>query len=275
MGSACYVYAVVGRDTPLPALAVDGVELTKLPAGDLAAVATLGAAPRTPVTVDAVLRHEMVVEAVRRIGPALPVRFGTVFGDATTVAAVLDARHDGLAADLARIGDKVELSVTALWPATPFGGDRASAARDASHAALSPGRQYLRERADDFRRDEALKERARSIAHAMDRELGALALEQKLSLRPAAGIAARAAYLIDPSRVADFRAAFARLRERDAELRVFMTGPWPPYSFVRRADGEQVQAAAERVASLARRSTDAMQGAPAERPQREWTTEQP
>jgi hypothetical protein len=64
--------------------------------------------------------------------------------------------------------------------------------------------------------------------------LGRLALEGRVSLVPTPRIAVRMAYLLEPSVMGALRAAFEASRRDQGELRLVLTGPWPPYSFVRR-----------------------------------------
>ena len=236
MRSACYVYAIVGRDASLPACSPPEVpELELIPWRELAAVTGRTVDECTPVTVEAVVRHEAIVEAVRREGPALPVRFGTVFRNAESVASALAERYEPLTADLDRLGDKVEMSLTALWSTQPAGDLSANEMPNgAAPERQGAGARYMYARAARLRRDEALKELARSVAEDLDRVVGALALERRVSLLPTPRVAVRTAYLLNPSRVSAFRTAFEAGRVMREELRVMLTGPWPPYSFVRR-----------------------------------------
>ena len=265
MGSACYVYAIVRRDMPLPPRGAGGAdaELALVPWRELAAVTAPmedGGAPRT---VEAVLRHEAVVEEVRRQGSALPVRFGTVFRDAAAVAAALAERYEPLAADLDRLGDKVELSLTALWASPPSGDGAASGRRqEEAPAARGAGARYLYARAAEQRRKDASKERARAVARELDAIVGGLAIERRESLLPTPRVAVRTAYLLDPARVSAFRAAVEGIRGTRGELRFLLTGPWPPYSFVRRTDAEGDAAAGGGLSTLVRRLTDEMWGRP-------------
>lgn len=237
MRSECYVYAIVGRGTPLPATSADGTvgELSMVPWRELAAVTGTPRDDGAPLTIEAVRHHEAVVEAVRRQGPALPVRFGTVFRDVASVASALAERYEPLAADLDRLGNKVELSLTALWAASPNGdGPPSASAEESVPVREGAGARYLHARAAEFRRDEALRARAKAVARELDRSLSGLALAQRVSLLPTARIALRATYLLDPASVRAFRTTFeATLRAR-GEVRALLTGPWPPYSFVRR-----------------------------------------
>jgi hypothetical protein len=183
---------------------------------------------------EAVLHHETVVEAVRQRGPALPVRFGTVFRDATAVASALSEQYESLAADLRRLGDKIEVGLTALWTTPSHGEGEAPAAESRVTGAPTSGARYLRTLAAELRDSEALKARAARVAHELDCALGRLALEGRVSLVPTPRIAVRMAYLLEPSVMGAFRAAFEASRRDQGELRLVLTGPWPPYSFVRR-----------------------------------------
>jgi hypothetical protein len=262
--SAYYVYAIVGRDAPLPAAATGGgaAELTTVPWRELAAVTARLADDRALLTTEAILHHEAVVEAVRQSAPALPVRFGTLFRDAPSVASALAERYDALTSDLDRLGDKVELSLTALW-AAPGRGAASGASRHGERSPRGPGAgaRYLFARAAKLRDDDALVGRAREVARKLERVLGGRALEQRVSLLPTPRVAVRAAYLLDPAAVGAFRAAFDALGRGRREVRLLLTGPWPPYSFVRRTEAEGGVASDRHLGGLAHILTDAMRDA--------------
>jgi hypothetical protein len=235
MSRAFYVYAIMGGQTPLPD---DINELVKVHWRDLAAVTGRVTDDDAPMTVENVLHHEAVVEAVRKQGPALPVRFGTMFRDESSIAEALAERYDVLAADLQRLGGKVELSLTAIWAEPSNDPPHEPWQTDAVPAGRGAGANYLLERAARVRRDDALTQRARGVAQDLDGVLGWLALERRVSLLPTPKIAVRAAYLLDPASVSAFRAAFESIRGSRGELRVLLTGPWPPYSFVKLVNEE-------------------------------------
>ena len=260
MGSACYVYAIVGADTPLPQeRGHSEIALTRVTCGQLAAVAGPAAADGPRLTAEAALRHEAVVEAVRQHGPALPVRFGTVFRDAGAVARALSDKYDVLAADLERVGDKVELSLTALWPESSNDAQPQPPQGEPSPSASLRGAAYLRARAKELERGEALAERARALARELDDTLGGVALERRVALMPKPLVAVRATYLLDPGAVAAFRAAFDAMHAARGELRLLLTGPWPPYSFVRHGDSGGATPSGG-LAEIAQRFTENMWG---------------
>jgi hypothetical protein len=187
---------------------------------------------------DAVLHHQDVVSAVRKQGHALPVRFGSVFADATSLTSIIEERYEQLRADLDRVGNKEEWSVTAFWMDSESGDASGSSAPNHASAAKNVGARYLFARAAEVRRDDAMKARARAVADSLDRFLEGRSIARRASLTPTPRVAVRTACLLEPERVDDFRAAFDAMRRDESEVRHVLTGPWPPYSFVGRTESE-------------------------------------
>lgn len=260
MASARYVYAIVGRGTPLPPAGSCAAanELAIVPWRELAAVTRRIGEGHATFTMEAVMHHEAVVEAVRQQGPALPVRFGTLLRDAASVASALAERYDALVDDLQRLGDKVELSLTAIWSTEPLGSEPAPALDAPANGHQSAGAHYLKARAAELRRHEGLEERARTIAERLDHTLSGHSLERRVSLLPKSRIAIRTAYLLEPSGVGAFRAAVETVRRTLTEMRVLLTGPWPPYTFVRRQGKDGETSVDGRLAEIAQLLTSAV-----------------
>ena len=237
MPSACYVYAILAREPPLSSglRGFGGAAVSTVPWRALAAATSPLQSDAPRPTPENVWRHEAIVESLRQQGPALPVRFGTVLADAAAVADALAARYDVLAADLARLGDKVEFSLSVLWdPPRTLEEDQAL-----RREAQGPGARYLQARLAAHRREAAGREKARALARALDRELSVHALERRCTLLPTPRMAVRAAYLLEPGRVPAFQDAFAQLRRAHPDLRLLVSGPWPPYSFVTPPEGDE------------------------------------
>jgi hypothetical protein len=255
------VYAILARETPLPAglRGFNGAAVSTVPYRALAAATSPleRGAPRP--TTENVWRHEAIVEALRQQGPALPVRFRTVLADASAVADALAERYDVLAADLVRLGDKVEFGLNVLWdpPITP--GEDLAPGSEAAEEAQGPGACYLHARLAAYRREVAVRERAGALARELDRELSVHALKRRCTLLPTPRLLVRATYLLEPGHVPAFQDAFAQLRRAHPDLRLLLSGPWPPYSFVTPPEG------GERLASSGRRH-DAGPHQPTDRP---------
>jgi hypothetical protein len=239
MASARYVYAILARETALPAglRGFNGAVVSAVPYRALAAATSPLPSEAPRPTAENLWLHEAIVEAVRQQGPALPVRFRTVLADAAAVADALAERYDVLVADLDRLGDKVEFGLNVLWdpPITP--GEDLAPGSGAAVEAQGRGARYLRARLAAHRREAAMRERARALARELDRDLSVHALERRCTLLPTPRLAVRAAYLVEPGRVPAFRDAFAQLDRAHPALRVLLSGPWPPYSFVTPPEG--------------------------------------
>ncbi len=253
MANGLYVYAITSADARLPESLEDihglqGAALLTVVRRDLAAVASPVDRAEIQPTAEQVLAHEAVVEGIRRASPSLPVRFGTVLADTEALQRVLSKQHDTLAADLARIGDKVELGLSVLWeePPTETAEEGAGPSPPAPTADRGAGTRYLLERLSAHRHQTALERRAGEVGREVGAVLDPRTLDRRSKLLPTARMPLRAAYLVNPAEVDAFRAAFEDLRRAHPELRFLLNGPWPPYSFVTPPDpqdgGERGQA---------------------------------
>jgi hypothetical protein len=242
MSEVYYVYAIVWQGMRLPPKIGDqrATGLTVVPFRELAAVVARRSADDSSLTIEAMLHHEAIVEAVRQLAPALPVRYGTTFRDRQSVVGALAERHEMLVADLEHLGDKVEFSLTALWGTSVAPAEPALSPVEAQVLAQqSAGAQYLRVRAAKLRHCDDLTARARAVSRKLDHLLGRHAIDRRVTLLPSERVALRASYLIDPADASVFRSVFDSTRRARREVRLLLTGPWPPYSFVRRSDDQQ------------------------------------
>lgn len=239
MANGYYVYAVQPRGSGLPAglSGLGGAPLSVVYQQDLAAVVSACHPEALRPTADLVLCHESIVEALRRNGPGLPARFGTVLASRHAVARALADRHAVLASDLERLGDKVELGLTVLWSGPNDAPERADGGGDPAveppgSGSRGPGARYLLARLAASRREEAERSAAEAVARELDRKLGVHAIERRSGLPRTRRMATRSAYLVHPARLPAFQQAFEAVRAECAGLRLLLSGPWPPYSFV-------------------------------------------
>lgn len=181
--------------------------------------------------------HHRVVDALARSGPALPMRFATMYRDDQRAAAMLDVRRDELLAALRRITDHTEWGVKVYLVDTPGTAPGSSTSGPAGQEPR-PGTAYLlrrkAERDDQHQRLRRALEEAENI-HAM---LSATATES--TKHPVQSIEAsgrgepmllNGAYLIDDGHRSALGRTLDALAADHPELRVEVTGPWPPYSF--------------------------------------------
>jgi hypothetical protein len=205
--------------------------------GEVAAVVNDSESDRTLAT--ALLRaHSRILEALAREATVLPVRFGTVMADDRAVVdEFLAPSHDALAAGLAELAGKVQLSVKAFYAEEAL-------LRDV--IARSPAIARLRERVRGLPADAGYYERIRlgelvsaEVERARERDfafvlgrLGPLAVAAANEPVATHDSAVNAAFLVERTRIDEFSAAVAALGEELAgRLRLRYVGPQPPYSF--------------------------------------------
>jgi hypothetical protein len=196
--------------------------------------------------------HHYVIDAAARIFPLLPTRLATVYSGEAAVCAALGSRHDQLCDALRRVGGRVEWGVKAYAepepdaPAEPdkaeraaTGGNRAGAdaGRDAGPGS-GAGLAYLKRRRGQLTADRESRVGAVHAAQAIHADLTAKATDTRLHPPQSAQLSGvrlpmllNAAYLLDAADGATFTAAVAGQATAHPELRVELTGPWPPYSF--------------------------------------------
>ena len=229
MSGQWYVYAIVRDDESLAGLSASGERaLTLVPWRHLAAVTEMVTTEPSRCDVDAILRHNDVVEGLHRERATLPVRFGAVFHDAPAVARSIADRYSILLADLERIGRKIEVGITALWETN---------VESPVLELVRPhhGGRYLRARAAELRREEEMKQRATAIAAELTRHFDE-AIEHRVTLLPTRGIALRAACLMNRSDLERFHDRVEEVRTSLGEVRLVVSGACAPYSFVSRND---------------------------------------
>lgn len=219
----------------------------------------------------AVRRHHHVVDTLFRAAATVPFRLATIYRGDHRVVELLETRAAALRPALETATGRAEWGVrayplpagTPAGPGAPAGtpaapgtpADSASsagrgaaaeagaatgsgaAAGTAVATAPTTGTAYLLRRRTEL----AAREQARAEAAAEAAELEATLSQWAVAVRrlstdhgadePVPAVS-NVSYLVEQSRAADFVACAHRLRERLPRLRLRITGPWPPYSFV-------------------------------------------
>ena len=145
--------------------------------------------------------HHYVIDAAARLFPLLPVRLATVYSGDDALRAALAERGAQLLDALRRVGGRVEWGVKAY--AAPESTAAAVSAAQAVHAELT------------------VKANATRLHPARSAQLSRARQPMLLN----------AAYLLDAAGGVSFTAAVAGQATAHPELRIELTGPWPPYSF--------------------------------------------
>lgn len=192
--------------------------------------------------------HHRVIEAVTQQGPAVPMRLATVYSGDAGVAAMLAERADDFRDALDHIRGRKEWGVKAY--AAGRSGPAAAAAGSGKPArrGAGAGAAYLQRRRDQLNAQKSASRQMMANADAVHAELSRHAAGARLHPPQApeltgnkARMVLNAAYLLDDERGHDFAALVTALAKRYPDVRLELTGPWPPYSFAGEARREDVR----------------------------------
>jgi Gas vesicle synthesis protein GvpL/GvpF len=207
-------------------------------------------------------QHHYVIDAAARMFPLLPARLATVYSGDAAVCAALAGRSEQLLDALRRVGGRVEWGVKA-YTAPVSGGagpvpvasesEGTRAGGNAGSRTGQPGSErtgradggtggaglaYLRRRRTQLAAGRETRLAAVNGARAVHAELSGKAAAARLHPPQSPQLSGvrqpmllNAAYLLDAADGMSFTAAVADQATLHPELRIELTGPWPPYSF--------------------------------------------
>jgi hypothetical protein len=241
--SEVYVHGVTAASA---SDAVDAAGARAVAHGPLAAIVTDAAAAGIKAT-DLMRRHWRLLEAVAETATVLPVRFGTAMAGADAVVSeFLAPRQDALAAQLAALDGKVQLTVKgtydeqALMRAIVERSPAVAKLRERIGAMPAAASHFERIKLGELVAAEVEQERERDAAWLLQR-LDRLAVATSRGQAGGTDGAVNAAFLVERARVDEFSRAVGDAAETLADrVQLRFLGPMPPYSFA----SEQVVGAA-------------------------------
>lgn len=177
--------------------------------------------------------HHRVVDVIARSAPVVPMRLATVYREEQRVVDVLVRRHGDFVEALNRVADRTEWGVKAYAvPGMPETAPAPAGEED------RPGLAYLRRRRSQLSGREVAQEAAlraaESVHDVLARHVEAVTRHRPQDNRltgEAGWMVLNGAYLAAAEAAAEFAALVRSLADRHPELRLELTGPWPPYSF--------------------------------------------
>ena len=185
--------------------------------------------------------HHHVIDAASGLFPLLPTRLATVYSSHAAMAAALARRQEELRAALRRVGGRVEWGVKAYAAPRPDTRDSqqpAPARAGEQTGSGGAGLAYLKRRRAQLTAGERSACAALAAAQAVHAELSGRAAEARLHPPQSPQLSGNqmpmllnTAYLLDASASDAFASAVTAAATARPELRLELTGPWPPYSF--------------------------------------------
>ncbi len=230
-----YAYCIrrAGDPPPDPSLTgVGGMAVWVLEDGRLGI--WLSDAKRVETTPQRLREHDRVVRAALRTATPLPIRFGTGFPDEDAARNLLDSRQNEMLAALARVEGKVEMGVTVFWDQHAARTTLLEEQPELRVAAIIPssGREYLERQKHSRLLSEQLQRRAEALLERVTAAFESQHYPSETRLLPRPGVAGIIAHLVPREEVTGYRRQLEQVRKALPGVKLEVTGPWAPYSFV-------------------------------------------
>ncbi|MFB7742008.1 GvpL/GvpF family gas vesicle protein [Streptomyces sp. NPDC056132] len=183
--------------------------------------------------------HQAVVSALAAVSCPVPLRLATVCRDEDGVRRLLDSGSARFESAIERLDGRVEWGVKVYADSTV-----PERVEPAPEVTAATGREYLRRRLGQRQTRDRSWQRAGALSRALHADLceraeaGRLHPPQSGRLSGASGEnVLNAAYLVPRDHSDEFVAAVRDRTPQGEGVRVELTGPWAPYSFVGGPDG--------------------------------------
>jgi Gas vesicle synthesis protein GvpL/GvpF len=232
--TALYCYGVTWAESARPqrSAGLGGKSVEPVRFEDLAALASEAPPGKVRARRADLMCHFDVLSTAFERGAVLPLRFGIVFDNETTlVDELLKPRHDELVGLLRELRDRVELRVTAHYREEAI---LAEIVRENSGVARLRGESSppLRIELGERVAAELQARTSRDAQMILDR-LQSLSLDAEAGEEPVEHLVVRASFLVERKHLAAFDAAMEDLASAQAGRIDFKyVGPLPPHSFV-------------------------------------------
>ena len=202
--------------------------------------------------------HHHVIESASRLLPVLPVSLATVYASEPSMTAAFAARRQDFTEALAMVRDRVEWGVKVYAQPERTESERSEPGRTGPGPAREApgtgtgagsgggtGLAYLKRRREQLNASQDSRRDTAAAAHAVHSALAGQAIRARIHPPQSPRLSGvdtpmllNAAYLLDRAEDTAFQAAVAAVADAHPELRVELTGPWPPYSFAGDARGD-------------------------------------
>jgi hypothetical protein len=208
---------------------------------DIGAVTSPIAYTEMKPNIDGIVSHQRVVEASRKLGTTLPVKFGVIFRTEDGVRTLLQKQYEDYRSKLTKLTGMDEFGVKVLFNKAGMSKTRKSIEETSpeiikmqrSLEKSGEGKSYfMKIKMNEAVRNEAYR-RLDELSRKIHRELVEVALESSILKSDHEQILLNGAYLVRREDGEKFLEQAARLgREYEGRgVIVHSSGPWAPYSF--------------------------------------------
>ena len=224
-----YAYCLVeGLDTlDAPDVQVRGIEgaaVRLLKIDDFGVLVSDGEPNAFPLTQESAIAHAAVVGSVLDKITSLPFRFGTIISE-QQLRHYVTTYKPALEKSFAHVRGCVEMDLKIIWQI-------AKTDQTAEKEEQGPGTAFLEKKRRELLGDERQSTLKAELSNVLRKELGGLIRDDQIAVRPSktADLAA-VSHLVERANIQRYQEKVQEIRNSRPDLKIRLSGPWPPYSF--------------------------------------------
>ena len=223
MGIYAYCVVPAGQFPPADLAGIGGARVEPANVAGLSLWVSSGERPEPAL--DAVLAHNRVVEvAVSEAVTPVPLRFGQWLEDAERLEQAIGENAAHYRELLARFAGCLEFGLRVIDPNAP---EEAQEVRNAART----GREYMQALQESGKLADRNRAQAERVAARIREQLRDVVRDERIDTARTTHAVVTMSHLVARENFDEYRERARRLRAAFPELRLLLSGPWPPYSF--------------------------------------------
>ena len=203
---------------------IEGAAVRLLKIGDFGVLVSDGEPNAFPLTQESAIAHATVVSSILNQTTSLPFRFGTVISE-QQLRHYVTTYKPALEKSFAHVRGCVEMDLKIIWQI-------AKTDQPPKEEEQGPGTAFLEKKRRELLGDERQVALKTELSTLLRKELGGLIRDEQITLRPSkTAVLAAVFHLVENSNIQKYREKVEEIRNNWPDLKIRLSGPWPPYSF--------------------------------------------
>ena len=220
----CLVEDLDTLDVPVPGINGAAVRLLKI--DEFGVLVSDGESDAFPLTKESAIAHDTVVRSTFDQTTLLPFRFGSIVSE-QQLRHYVATYKPALKKSLSHVRGCVQMDLRIIWQHS-----RPDAAAAPENNERGPGTAFLEKKRRELLGDEQQAAQIAELSNLLREDLGALIRDEQITLQPSkTAMLATVFHLIESANFQRYQEKVQEIRNIRPDLRIRLSGPWPPYSF--------------------------------------------
>ena len=177
-----------------------------------------------PLTKESAIVHDTVVRSILDQTTLLPFRFGSVVSE-QHLRHYVATYKPALKKSFAHVRGCVQMDLRIIWQ-----GAKTDTVQ--TPEKQGPGTAFLEKKRRELIGDEQQVAQKTELSNLLRKELGDVIRDQEIELRPSeTAVLATVFHLVESGKTPRYQKIVQEIRNIRPDLKIRVSGPWPPYSF--------------------------------------------